>query len=161
MPRRIESVPAFVAIDFETANYHRSSACAVGLVRIENGRIIEKTSQLLKPPDRWFHFTYLHGIGWDDVADAPTFGEYYPTLKKFIKGAKFLAAHNASFDRSVIAACCEQAGLNGPRTEFVCSMSIAKNKLGLFPVTWRQSVKVYESHFPTMIPYLMRKLAPK
>jgi DNA polymerase-3 subunit epsilon len=122
-----------VAIDFETANYYRHSACAVGLVRVEGGKIVEKASQLLKPPGRWFHFTYLHGIDWESVADAPTFEEYYPELKKFIRGARFLAAHNATFDRSVMAACCDRAGLIIPRVQFICSMVIARNELGLYP----------------------------
>jgi DNA polymerase III epsilon subunit-like protein len=32
---------AFVALDFETANRSRSSACAVALVRVEGDRIVE------------------------------------------------------------------------------------------------------------------------
>ncbi|MEN8176577.1 MAG: DNA polymerase III subunit epsilon, partial [Pseudomonadota bacterium] len=30
----------FVAIDFETANYSRTSACAVGLVHVNDGAIL-------------------------------------------------------------------------------------------------------------------------
>jgi DNA polymerase-3 subunit epsilon len=134
MPKRFVPLPTFVAIDFETADYNRHSACAVGLVRVVNGKIVDQASQLLRPPDRWFHFTYLHGMDWDDVADAPTFAQYYPDLKRFIKGADFLAAHNAPFDRSVLDACCEYAGLSVPRAPFVCSMKIAQDELGLYPV---------------------------
>jgi DNA polymerase-3 subunit epsilon len=39
-------------------------------------------------------------------------------------GAGFIVAHNAGFDRSVLKACCEQAGLATPQMEFRCTMLI-------------------------------------
>jgi DNA polymerase-3 subunit epsilon len=39
----------FTAIDFETANADRGSACAVGLVVVEDGQIVSRTSQLIRP----------------------------------------------------------------------------------------------------------------
>jgi DNA polymerase-3 subunit epsilon len=47
---------AFVALDFETANRYRDSACAIGLVRVENNQIVEKVSYLIRPPQRQFEF---------------------------------------------------------------------------------------------------------
>ena len=35
----------FVAIDFETADAKRDSACAVGLVRVESGRVVYRESR--------------------------------------------------------------------------------------------------------------------
>ena len=32
----------FLALDFETANYYRDSACALGLVRVENDKIVDR-----------------------------------------------------------------------------------------------------------------------
>ena len=40
----------FVAIDFETADQGRDSACSVGLVRVENGAIVKTAVQLIQPP---------------------------------------------------------------------------------------------------------------
>ena len=59
----------FTAIDFETATCAPDSACAVGLVRVEAGRITRRMTRLIRPPSRAFEFTYLHGIAWRDVAD--------------------------------------------------------------------------------------------
>ncbi len=39
----------FVALDFETANQHRTSVCSIGLVFVENGIIVDKYYQLIKP----------------------------------------------------------------------------------------------------------------
>jgi DNA polymerase-3 subunit epsilon len=57
---------AFMALDFETADRGRDSACAIGLVRVEYGQIIYRASYLIRPPRDIFEFTYIHGIRWND-----------------------------------------------------------------------------------------------
>lgn len=76
--------PTFVALDFETADYSPDSACALGLVRVENHQIVERTYSLIKPPRQRFVFTYLHGITWEDVANQPTFAELWPTYSPML-----------------------------------------------------------------------------
>ena len=110
----------FVAIDFETADHGRDSACAVGLARVERGRVVRCESHLIRPPRRQFAFTHVHGITWPMVARQPNFAELWPTLAGRLEGASFLAAHNAPFDRSVLLACCALAGLEPPALTFVC-----------------------------------------
>ena len=39
----------FTAIDFETANERRDSACAVGVVRVRGGQIVDSYYTLLRP----------------------------------------------------------------------------------------------------------------
>lgn len=46
---------AFAAIEFETANEHRSSACALRIVVIEGKRIAAKSSWLIRPRDLRFN----------------------------------------------------------------------------------------------------------
>lgn len=123
----------FVAIDFETADFGRDSACAVALVRVENLQVVERAFRLIRPPRRKFHFTYIHGITWQDVAREPTFGEVWPSLAPMLAGAKFLAAHNAAFDRGVLSACCAAAGLPPPQLPFRCTMRLARQTWNLYP----------------------------
>jgi DNA polymerase-3 subunit epsilon len=123
----------FVAIDFETADRWSDSACAVGLVRVVGQEIVERIHYLIRPPRSIFHFTYLHGITWERVACEPTFGELWPRLQAHLHDADFLAAHNAAFDRSVLTACCERAGLPVPAVRFECSMRMARDAWGLRP----------------------------
>jgi DNA polymerase-3 subunit epsilon len=120
----------FVAIDFETADTGRDSACAVALVRVERHRIVDRKVALIRPPRRHFLFSCLHGITWDAVADKPTFRECWPGLCGFLDGARFLAAHYSAFDRSVLKACCESAGLAVPDLPFLCTVKLARE-------TWR------------------------
>jgi len=123
----------FLAIDFETANYEADSACAVGLVRVDEGRIVEMQSYLIRPPCDDFVFTYLHGISWDDVAESPTFGELWPTIKPLTKGIDCFVAHNASFDEGVLRACCRTAGIPMPRIPFKCTVKLSRQLWGIYP----------------------------
>lgn len=117
---------AFVAIDFETANHRSTSACAVGLVRVAGGRIETEAAFLIRPPSREFFFTHIHGLTWNHVKDAPTFADLWPEVAHLLRGARFLAAHNAPFDRSVLNACCALYDLPAPRKPYVCTVRLAR-----------------------------------
>ena len=123
----------FVAIDFETADDGRDSACAVGLVRVFGGRIVERQYHLIRPPRRDFFFSYLHGIQWRHVSRKPTFKELWPALAVFLSGADFIAAHNARFDRAVLYACCESARIKPPPQPFVCTVEVARRTWNIRP----------------------------
>jgi DNA polymerase III subunit epsilon len=129
----MEKPLTFTAIDFETANYDPRSACAVGVVRVEGGTIVARRSWLIRPPSSYFVFTYIHGLTWEDVRDQPEFSGVWPELRAMLEGVKFLAAHNASFDRSVLESCCRNSGVTCVETRFECSMRMARRVLGIRP----------------------------
>jgi len=116
----------FTAIDFETANADRSSACAVGLVMIENGEVVARFSQLIRPNPLVFDpfNVSIHGISAADVADAPTFAELWPDLWPRVIGP--LVAHNAAFDMSVLRRTLDQGNLQYPETDYFCTRVISK-----------------------------------
>lgn len=123
----------FVALDFETADPMRDSACALALVRVEGGRIVARESRLLRPPRREFYFTHIHGITWRMVEGKEPFEEAWPGMAPILEGAEFLAAHNAGFDRSVMRACCERAGLAAPAAPYLCTVNLARRVWDIFP----------------------------
>ncbi len=123
----------FVAIDFETADRHRDSACAVAVVRVEGGAIVRREERLIRPPRREFENTAIHGITWEMVSAAPPFGDVWRELEPVLAGAAFLAAHNAPFDRGVMEACCSAAGLPYPRFAWRCTVLIARDRWGIYP----------------------------
>lgn len=116
----------FTAIDFETANSSRASACAVGLAIVDNGELVAQFYQLIRPDPLIFDpFNIsIHGITPEDVADAPTFAELWPSLLKRVSGP--LIAHNASFDMSVLRYALAASGLPHPETDYFCTRVIAK-----------------------------------
>jgi DNA polymerase-3 subunit epsilon len=123
----------FAAIDFETADYGRDSACALSVVVAEKGRIVARETALIKPPRRDFVFTYLHGISWKDVEKRPFFGQVWKDIRELFHGVDFIAAHNASFDRGVLHTCCEAAAMEPPAADFLCTMKLARRQWNVFP----------------------------
>jgi DNA polymerase III subunit epsilon len=121
----------FVALDFETADYGADSACALALIDVRDGQIVERHSFLIRPPRRAFVFTWVHGIRWADVAEQPTFSEHWPRIREVLEGAEFLAAHNAPFDRGVLHACCDAAGVPRVARPIVCTVRIARRAFDL------------------------------
>ena len=124
---------SFVAIDFETASNDRDSACAIGIAIVRAGRIVSREQHLIRPPTREFRFTHIHGLTWEDVRDAPTFAEVWRNLSPVLSESDFLAAHNASFDRGVLSACCESYRLRRPAQPFVCTVQVARSVWNTYP----------------------------
>ncbi len=123
----------FVAIDFETADRGQDSACAVGLVRVENQEITQRFYALIRPPRSRFEFTHIHGIHWHDVMNEPTFDGVWPLMAEKIEGADFLVAHNANFDQRVLRSCCDLYGIEPPTQSFVCTVKLARKTWNVFP----------------------------
>lgn len=123
----------FASIDFETADYGRDSACAIAVVIVEKGKIVDEYYSLIKPPRRYFQFTWLHGISWEDVADKPSFGALWPQIATRLEQVEFISAHNASFDRGVLNECCIQASCTMPKTRFLCTMRLSRQLWNIYP----------------------------
>lgn len=103
----------FTAIDFETATCNRNSACAVGIITVQNGIITDEYHALIHPPNNEYdwHNIQVHGITESDTKNEPTFDIIYPEIKKRLQG-KIVVAHNESFDRSVLQKSMAENGLD-------------------------------------------------
>jgi len=123
----------FAALDFETADHGADSACAVAIVRVEGQRIVERVEHLIRPPRRQMMFTWVHGITWNDVKDKPHFAELWPQISGLLRDVDFIAAHNAPFDKGVLRACCEAAGVAVPAPGFLCTVRLARTVWNLRP----------------------------
>ena len=62
------------------------------------------------------------------VQGEPTFAQRWPKMLELMAEAELLVAHNASFDRSVMEACCRAAGLQMVAQPFECTVRAAKDK---------------------------------
>ena len=125
-----QTLTDFTAIDFETANMNRASACALGLVVVSNRKIVEERHWYINPQTRRFSFSHLHGIGHKDVRDAPTFDEIWPLVFPFLNG-QVVVAHNATFDHSVLQALVIRYNLRAPEYGLYCTLRVARERLGL------------------------------
>ncbi len=115
-----------LAIDFETADAGRDSACAIGVALVEQGRVVERAYRLIRPPRPHVMFTEIHGIRWSDVANQPRFGEIWLDLADLFEAADLYAAHNAGFDRGVLHGCCNAYGLPAPERPWICTVKLSR-----------------------------------
>lgn len=90
---------SFTAIDFETAQPHPNSICQVGLVRVEEGKVIDRIERLVRPPKNYYFYRNIdiHGIKPEDTKDAPAFDLIWPQIKHYIED-EVVVAHNVEFD---------------------------------------------------------------
>lgn len=119
----------FAAIDFETANYHRSSICSVGVVIVKNGEIAEKFYRLIRPEPEWYSYTMIHGIALEDTANEKTFPTVWAEIMPKINGLPFVA-HNAPFDCSCLKTVFRVYQMDYPDYEFFCTYRAARSKFG-------------------------------
>lgn len=135
----------FVALDFETANQHRTSVCSIGLVFVENGLIVDKYYELIKPVPNFYsyHNTQVHGLSEIDTENAIEFSEIWRNLSRQIQNMP-LVAHNSVFDESCLKAVLQNYNLPVHQNSFFC--------------TYRQSKKMFPNlpnhKLPTVSKYL-------
>lgn len=116
-----------LALDFETANERRDSACAVGLAWIEDGEVVRRVSHLIRPPEMRFSpgNIRVHGILPADVANEPSFAEVMAPYLADLSGGVILA-HNATFDIGVLRSSLRRAGMAIPTLTYLCTVQIAR-----------------------------------
>ena len=119
----------FTAIDFETANSSGASACSVGLVKVRDGRVVDRVHWYIRPPFPHNEFSEwnvrIHGITPEMVANADDWSLHLPALREFA-GDDMLVAHNAGFDMGVIAKTSTALGLDVPDFRYLCSLQVAR-----------------------------------
>ncbi|WP_119318212.1 3'-5' exonuclease [Companilactobacillus formosensis] len=106
----------FVAMDFETANGKRSSACSLALVLVRENKIVDSFYTLINPREVFSpRNIQIHHITPQDVQDAPTFDQVWPHIEPLFDNSHLVAAHNASFDNSVLKNTLTNYGIMAPK----------------------------------------------
>ena len=124
----------FAAIDFETANYARSSVCSVGVVIVRGGEVVDKFYSLIKPEPEYYNYrcTQVHGLTAADTDAAPVFPEVWAQIEQKLRlsadeqkrlGSEYLplVAHNKAFDESCLKAVFRVYQMDYPDYPFYCT----------------------------------------
>ena len=121
----------FVAIDFETANPHRSSVCSVGMVVVRNRQIADKMYRLIRPEPEWYSYwhTQIHGLTAADTENEKVFPHVWAEIESKIAGFP-LVAHNSAFDESCLKEVFRMYQMDYPDYEFHCTLSASRKTFG-------------------------------
>ena len=117
----------YVAIDFETANPARASACALGIVASDGTALTESWYRLMHPPEMRFdpNCVRVNHITPDMVENEPEFPAFYEEISALLDGA-VVFAHNAGFDMAVLSAMLDYYALKKPRFRYGCTVKLSR-----------------------------------
>lgn len=119
----------YIALDFETGNASRLSACALGVSIFEDQTPAGELVTLIKPPAQVGKFHWgnvrVNHIKESMVVDAPTFDIVWRELADRVDGS-VLVCHNAMFDTAVLCACLAHYHLPVPDCRYVCTVKVAQ-----------------------------------
>ncbi len=125
---------SFTAIDLATANSDSAAVCGVGLAKVQDGRIVDRTSWLIKPPPGLGHFdpvnTEFHGISAEDVASAADWEMSIEGILHFTREDP-LVAYNAVHNAEVLLKASDRLNLDLPAKDFYCALELAQKQLDL------------------------------
>ena len=120
---------AFVDIETTGGSHFRSRVLEVGVVRVEQSRVVSTYKTLLYPDEKIPTFiTNLTGITDDDVVASPRFSQIADELSEILDGAVFVA-HNVRFDYAFLKMEFERLGATF-RPQLLCTVRLSRR---LFP----------------------------
>jgi len=119
----------FAAIDFEIANYHRTSVCSVGVVVVRNGQMTDKIYCLIRPEPEWYvwRFTQIHGLTAADTENEKVFPYVWADIGPKIAGLP-LVAHNSPFDEGCLQSVFSLYRMDYPDYKFHCTCRASRQK---------------------------------
>ena len=117
----------YIALDLETATSERSSICQIGITFVENSRIKETKTWLIRPKNNSFSLfnTMIHGITPAMTANSPSLPNIWPELKSILDG-KILVVHNAAFDAYVLRDSLIENNLEFPDVRYYCTRRLGQ-----------------------------------
>ena len=120
----------FAAIDFETANYERTSVCSVGVVIVRDGMIVDSFYSLIQPEPNYYKYwcTQVHGLCREDTENASVFPDVWAKIEPLIEGLP-LVAHNRPFDESCLKAVFRCYQMDYPDYEFYDTLAASRRLL--------------------------------
>ena len=124
----------FSAIDFETANFERSSVCSVGVVIVRHGEVADSFYSLIQPEPNYYTWrcTQVHGLTQRDTDDAPVFSEVWAQIRPLIANLP-LVAHNSPFDEGCLRAVFRTYQMDYPDYSFHDTLRAARRALPHLP----------------------------
>ena len=124
----------FAAIDFETANYERTSVCSVGVVIVRGGVIVDTFYSLIQPEPNYYKYwcSQVHGLCREDTEDAPVFPYVWAQIEPLIEGLP-LVAHNKTFDEGCLKAVFRCYQMDYPDYEFLDTLAASRRLLPNLP----------------------------
>ena len=118
----------YIVFDVETPNAKNDRMSSIGIVAVENGKIIDEFYSLVNPETYFNSFNVaLTGISEKDVKNAPAFPEIFEKIKPIFESG-LIVAHNAQFDMGVLSKCLRDYGILWKSSApYLCTCKLARS----------------------------------
>lgn len=153
-PEYFNSQFDYIAIDFETANNNRISACALGLAFVKDNTFVHKDKHYILPPKGEEFLNYhsqLHGIYEEELEFALNFEELWNAeLSKYFNN-NLIIFHNASMDLSVLKNLFNHYKIKSFNIDYIDTMKLAeitKNPKKLTELAEQFDIEITNHHDP-------------
>ena len=75
----------YAAIDFETANFEKTSVCSVGVVVVRDGKKVDEFYSLIHPEPDYYNYvcSSVNGLSQKDTENAPIFPDVWKKSQRF------------------------------------------------------------------------------
>lgn len=118
----------YAVFDVETPNRKNDRICQIGLIIVENGKIIKDYSTVINPETDFDHInTNITKLNKSKISSAPKFNQLWPDIKNVFK-EYVIISHNSNFDFNVLKKTLVHYNLDCPDISYVCTLTECKNK---------------------------------
>lgn len=117
----------YISIDIENPNARGNSICSIGIIVVKNKKVVDEKYSLINPEDRFdINNSNITGLNYFDVKDAPTFKEYWKSIKELFEN-NIIVGHNITYDLTVIAKALERYDIEVPIFNYYCTLKLSRN----------------------------------
>lgn len=116
----------YISINIENPNARGNSICSIGIIIVKDNKIVDEKYSLINPEDRFdINNSNITGLNYADVKDAPTFKEYWKSIKELFEN-KIIVGHNIAYDLTVIAKTLERYDIEMPVFNYYCTLKLSR-----------------------------------
>lgn len=117
----------YISVDIENPNARGNSICSIGIIVVKNKKVVEQKYSLINPEDRFdINNSNITGLNYSDVKDAPTFKEYWKSIKELLE-KNIIVGHNITYDLTVIAKALERYDIKVPIFNYYCTLKLSRS----------------------------------
>lgn len=120
-------VKDYISIDIENPNARGNSICSIGIIIVKNNKVVDEKYSLINPEDRFdINNSNITGLNYADVKDAPTFKEYWKSIKELLEN-NIIVGHNITYDLTVISKALERYDIEVPIFNYYCTLKLSRS----------------------------------
>ena len=116
----------YVLLDIENPNSRGNSICAIAVITVKNGEVVDEKYSLINPEDRFDAInSRITGIDASQVQCAPTLNVFWPEISELLLN-NVIVGHNITYDLSVLERALQRYDIDVPGFKYICTLALSR-----------------------------------